>query len=325
MEEANKLIETEKYQIADSLRLNAEHARRFAEAARSPNTRKAYRTDWSDFEGWCAAHRLQALPATPESVALYLTHLTQRGLKVSTMQRRLASISQAHQLAGHASPTTLPAVREVMKGIRRELSTAPSKKKALTLTELRGLAATCGTGLQGRRDRAMLLIGFLGALRRSELVALNIQDVIFEDEGLRLLVARSKTDQDGHGRELGLPASKQSELCPVLALRAWCESARISSGPIFRRLNRSGNPLATPLTPHSVALIIKRHASQAGLDPGRFAGHSLRAGFCTAAARAGIPEYQIARQSGHRSMQVLRGYVQSGGVFLDNAAGKLGL
>ncbi|MEQ8821816.1 MAG: site-specific integrase [Sumerlaeia bacterium] len=199
------------------------------------------------------------------------------------------------------------------------------KKKAVSLTELRGLVATCESDLVGRRDRALLLIGFLGALRRSELVALNIEHVQFEDEGLRLLIAKSKTDQEGTGREIGLPASKQSELCPVLALRAWCDTASISSGPIFRRLNRSAKPLSTPLTPHSVALIIKRRAELAGLDPSRFAGHSLRSGFCTAAARAGVPEYQIARQSGHKSMQVLRGYVQSGGVFLENAAGKLGL
>jgi len=142
---------------------------------------------------------------------------------------------------------------------------------------------------------------------------------------LRLLIAKSKTDQEGHGREIGLPASKQAELCPVLALRAWCESAQICDGPIFRRLNRWGKPLSTPLTPHSVGLIIKRRVKDAGFDPGRYGGHSLRSGFCTAAAKAGVPEYQIARQSGHKSMQVLRGYVQSGGIFNDNAAGKLGL
>jgi integrase len=251
--------------------------------------------------------------------------MTQQRRKVATIERRLSTISQAHQLAGYESPTKTATVREVMKGIRRELSTAPVKKKAITLAELRGIVATCGTDLQGRRDRALLLIGFLGALRRSELIALNVEHVAFEDEGLRLLITRSKTDQEGVGREIGLPASKQTELCPVLALRAWCGTARISSGPIFRRLNRSGKPLSTPLTPHAVGLIIKRRVAQAGLDPERYGGHSLRSGFCTAAAKAGVPEYQIARQSGHRSMQVLRGYVQSGGIFNDNAVSKLGL
>jgi len=162
MTETNSLIAATENQIAYSLRLNAEGARRFAQAARSASTQKAYRSDWADFEAWCLSHQLQALPATPDSVALYLTHLTQRGLKVSTIERRLATLSQAHQLVGHDSPTRSPSVREIMKGIRRELSTAPTKKKAITLTELRGLVATCSTDLQGRRDRALLLIGFLG-------------------------------------------------------------------------------------------------------------------------------------------------------------------
>ncbi|MEQ8819423.1 MAG: site-specific integrase [Sumerlaeia bacterium] len=302
-----------------------QRAQQYAGESRAANTRRAYKADWRDFESWCMERSRGAIPASSETVALYITSLADHGLRVSTIERRLATISQAHQLAGHGSPTKDAAVREVLKGIRRVRGCAPSRKKAISVAELRGLVATCDASPKGRRDRALLLVGFLGGFRRSELVALERDDIQIEDEGLRIRIRKSKTDQDSEGREVGVPVGNRAETCPVLALTAWLQTAGSSEGPVFQSLYRGGRPTGRGLSGNAVACLIKERAMQAGLDPELLSGHSLRSGFCTSAAKAGASEREIARSTGHRSLRILRTYIQAGTVFSENAAKRIQL
>jgi site-specific recombinase XerD len=302
-------------------------ARSYLRASKAANTRRAYRADLADFTLWCADHHLERLPASPETIALYLTALAGRGAKASTIQRRLSAISQAHQLAGHdPSPTGDPLVRTTMAGIRRTLGMAPHQKAPAMTPELRRMVKTCPEDtLAGRRDRVILLLGFAGGFRRSELVALDVDDIEETADGLKVRVARSKTDQEAMGREVGIPWGQHPETCPVRALRAWYEQAEITEGPVFRAVNRHDQLQEGRLTDQSVARIVKRAAQRAGLDPAKYAGHSLRAGLATAAAAGGAPERAIMKQTGHRSVEMVRRYIRSGSLFQENAAAYVGL
>lgn len=298
-------------------------AQELLQASKAANTVRGYRSDWNDFTAWCSAQRLAPLPAEPATVALYLADLTGSGAATSTIQRRISSISQAHQAAGHRpSPTSDVRVRQVMRGIRRTLGTAPRNQKApLSAAELRKLVATCPPEtLAGRRDRALLLIGDLGAFRRSELVALDAEDVAETDAGLRIRLRRSKTDQEAAGTEKGIPRKADPEVCPARALRAWREAAGIEDGPLWRAVNRHDQIQPGRLTDRAVALVVKRASRRAGLDPDRYAGHSLRSGFATAAAEAGAPERAIMRQGGWTSEAMVRRYIRMGDLFRENAA-----
>lgn len=299
---------------------------RFAEASTSMNTKRAYRGDWKVFSTWCRDRGLSSMPASPETLALFLTAQAESGLKTSTIGRRMASVSQAHQLAQHASPAMDARVRVVWQGICRELGRSPEKKKALPLSDLKAIVLSCEHDLHGTRDKAMLLLGFMGAMRRSELVNLDVEDIqMEEDQGLRIRIRRSKSDQEGQGREIGIPVGKSHTTCPVLALRAYLAAAKIEGGPLFRPMHRWGSLRRTRLTPQSVAKVIKRRMKALGLDPADYGGHSLRSGFVTAAARAGVAEHAIARQSGHKSVAVLRGYIQTATLFQGNPASALDL
>jgi site-specific recombinase XerD len=299
-------------------------AEEFVQASKAGNTVRGYRSDWSDFTDWCSAQRLPALPAEPMTVALYLADLAGSGAAASTIQRRVSSISQAHQAAGHrTSPTSDFLVRQVMRGIRRTLGVAPRNQKApISAAELRRLVTTCpAETLAGRRDRALLLVGDLGAFRRSELVALDAEDVAETDAGLRILLRRSKTDQEAGGLEKGIPRKADPQVCPVRALRVWREAAGIHEGPLWRAVNRHDRVQPGRLSDRAVALIVKRACQRAGLDPDRYAGHSLRSGFATAAAEAGAPERAIMRQGGWTSEAMVRRYIRMADLFKENAAG----
>jgi len=304
-----------------------EAVRQYARASKAPNTVRAYRSDLGDFTMWCTDHRLSPIPATPETVALYITALAEAGAKPSTIQRRLSALSQAHQLSGHEpSPTQSPIVRTTMAGIRRTLGMAPAQKAAVVTAELRVLlAVTPADTLAGLRDRALLLIGFAGGFRRGELVALDVEDVEETDDGLRIGIRRSKTDQEAAGREVGIPRGQRPETDPVRALRAWRGAAGVDSGPLFRPVNRHDTVQDRRLTPEGVAMVVKRAAERAGLDPTRYAGHSLRSGLATAAAAGGAPERAIMRQTGHRSVEMVRRYIRAGSLFQENAAAYVGL
>jgi len=301
-----------------------EQARDYAHHAKSPNTRRAYRADWADFSAWCRAHDRTPLPAAPETVALYLADAAAR-CKTSTLARRLSAIAQAHQVAGHPSPTKDQSVRAVAAGIRRAKGTAQQGKAPMVTADVRRMVDALPATLMGRRDRALLLLGFAGAFRRSELVALDVADVAERPEGLAVTIRRSKTDQEGAGRVVGIPYGSHYESCPVRALRAWLASAGIAHGPLFQAIDRHGNLLPGRLSPQGVARAVKRAAVAAKLDPAKYAGHSLRAGLATAAAEAGVSERAIMAQTGHKSLPMVRKYIRSGSIFRENAAAEVGL
>ena len=265
-----------------------------------------------------------ALPAGAETVALYVADLA-KDAKPATIDLRLAAISAAHRAAGHDSPTKAEPVRLVRRGVRRTLGTAQRQVRPLTVPELRTMLQGLGTDPGGCRDRALLLLGFAGALRRSELVGLNVDDITGGADGLTLHLRRSKTDQEGAGRTLGIPFGSNPATCPVRAWRAWLEVSGITEGAAFRAVDRHGRLGPTRLSAPAVALVLKRHAARAGLDPGEVAGHSLRAGLATSAAAAGVPERVIAEQTGHKGTAMLRRYIREGSLFRENAAGAVGL
>ncbi len=292
--------------------------------AKAAATRRAYRADWADFDAWCARYHRPPLPASPETVAYYLADRS-RDLKTSTLQRRLATIAEAHRAAGLVSPTGHGQVRLVWSGIRRERGTAQAHVKPVLTRHLRLMVARLPDSLLGARDRALLLLGFAGAMRRSELVGLDVSDVAVTDEGLVVWIRRSKTDQDGRGRKVGVPYGTHPETCPVRAVQAWLDVSGIDEGPLFRSVNRHGHLSATRLCDRAVAEVVKRSLVAAGRSARRYAGHSLRAGLITQAAMAGVGERAIQDQSGHKSLAVLRRYIRDGSLFRENAAAKVGL
>jgi integrase len=302
----------------------AADARNYLAASRAENTARVYRTGWAQFAAWCDEHRVVALPAGAGTVANNVVDLAKTA-KPSTIDLRLAAISAAHRAAGHGSPTKEEAVRLVRRGVRRTLGTAQRQVRPLTVPELRTMLDVLGSDTAGCRDRALLLLGFAGALRRSELVGLDVADVTETTEGLRVSLRRSKTDQEGTGRTVGIPYGSNPVTCPVRAWRAWLGASGIIEGPAFCPVDRHGHIGTTRLSAQAVALVLKRRAARVGLDPREVAGHSLRAGLATSAAAAGVPERVIAEQTGHKGTAMLRRYIREGSLFRENAAGAIGL
>ncbi|RAI42642.1 site-specific integrase [Rhodoplanes roseus] len=278
----------------------------YAAADKAASTRSAYRADWEHFRLWCEAHGEGPLPAAPAAVAAYLVAMADQGRSVSTIARRLAAVSHAHRLAGHPEPSGAAPIKAVLRGIRRTLGVAPSRKTPAVADTLVAMLAQMPDTLTGLRDRALLLIGFAGALRRSELVGLDVADIDRCPQGIVLHLAFSKTDQEGEGQAIAVPHG--TTLHPVAALDAWLTAAAIAEGPVFRPIDRRGRVGTTRLTDRSVALIVKRWASAAGLDPATFAGHSLRAGFVTEALNGGVDPLDIARVTRHRRLETLQVY-----------------
>lgn len=297
----------------------SEEAMGYVVASKAPNTVAGYRSDWRGFTAWCAARGLDPLPAAPSTVADYLTDRAGM-LTCSTLGRHLTSISQAHKAAGLPSPTTTEAVRAVWRGIRRTFGTRVSKKQALETDDIRAMVRHLGATPRDVRDRALLLVAFAGALRRSELVALDVEDVAFVPEGLEVTIRRSKTDQEAVGVVLGLPYGSDPQTCPVRALRRHLDDSGITTGAIFRG-ERDGRRLSGK----GAAARIKRLAAKVGHDPERIGGHSVRRGFITSAARAKVHERDIMRHSRHQSLAVFRGYIEDASIWDDNAAVGVGL
>ena len=301
-----------------------EQAEGFAASSTAESTRRAYDADCRHFRQWCGGHGVTALPALPATVALYLTQLA-RTYKVATISRRIAAIGQEHRKGGLPSPFTHPRVVEVWAGIRRALGVAQDRKDAILTADLRRMLEPLTETTIDVRDRALLLLGFAGAFRRSELVALDPGDVGFVANGLEVTLRRSKTDQDGEGRLIGIPYGSNPVTCPVRAMRAWLDRTGIVDGPLFRSVDRGGNVATKRLTAAAIALIVKRHARRIGLDPTRFAGHSLRAGFATSAALAGVDALEISRQTGHKSLSMVQRYTRPATIWQMNAAQRVGL
>jgi len=299
-----------------------ESAKYYGRAARSPRTRLEYARDWAHFARYCERAGLVAFPAEPQTVAAYLASLAsrpKRALKATTIQRRAAAIAFQHRQNGHAPPTAHPIVADVLAGITREHGMAPQRKAALTIELLRKALTAIDDGtLRGIRNRTILLLGFAAALRRSEIVALNIEDLEFDQRGLTVHIRSSKTDQEGLGEAIAIPLASDPALCAVAAVRQWLERAQITgdcSGAVFRSFalprGRDAQPLLQDrrLRDREVARIVQRAAVAAGLE-GDFAAHSLRAGFITSAAVRGVAEVNIQRVSRHKSTEVLRAYVR---------------
>lgn len=289
----------------------------FMQDAEAPSTRRAYASDVRHFSAWCATNGLQPLPASPGTIADYLSASALDGVAAATLGRRVAAIAYAHRLASLPSPTRAEEVSMTLKGIRRRLGARPRRKAPATADLVLAMLATCDRSLTGLRDRALICMGFAGAFRRSELVALRVEDIDVGDDGLRVLIRESKTDKQRQGQTIAIPAGLQ--LRPGDALMTWLCAARISEGPLFRRVRVGGRVGETALSDYSVAEIVKNRALRAGLDPRMFSGHSLRAGFLTSAARAGASVFKMRDVSRHRSLETMNGYVRDAELFKDHA------
>lgn len=295
----------------------------FAEASISTNTRRAYSTAWRSYLTWCKAKALD--PMKVEMVALYLADEAQVKA-LSTVEVALAAINQAFGLMAIQRPASDPRVRRVLKGIRRTLGPRPQAKKSpLLVGHLRSICQKLDGSTKAVRDKCLILIGFAAALRRSELVALDIEDVAFEEEGIILTLRRSKVDQQGHGRLVGVPYGSNPNTCPVRATRAWMAIVDAEEGPLLRAVTRHEHVGQGRLRGRVVSEVVKQAVEMIGIDPGSFSGHSLRAGLATSAARAGVGEVAIMAQTGHRSMTTLQGYIRHGRLFTNNAAASVGL
>jgi site-specific recombinase XerD len=292
-------------------------AAEYAHAEKAAATRRAYKTDFRIFRAWCESRGVTSLPAGPETVAASLAHEARRNVRPSTIGRRLAAIRYAHKLAGLPLPTDDERVRATLRGIRRTLGTAAAKKTPATADRVIAMAPLPGARLSSLRDRALLLLGFAGAFRRSELAALDVEDLEETTEGLRVTIRHSKTDEEGRGVVIAIPYGRVA--CPVKALKAWLHATGITNGPVFRPIAKGQRLLDSRLTDRSVVNIVKAHAARAGLDPAQFAGHSLRSGFLTSAAAHGASIFKMADQSRHKSMDTLRGYVRDAEIFKDHA------
>src|SRR5262245_34070285 len=288
----------------------------YVRASLADNTRRAYLSDLAHFESW-GGH----IPASAETVASYLAAHANT-LRMATLVRRIASISKAHQARGAPNPTRSELVRTTLRGIKRARRCAQRQAKPLLREELLLVVDAMGDGPKDIRDRALLLIGFAGALRRSELVSLDVADIEYVRRGITLHLRHSKTDQDGRGDKIAIPHGR-SRWCPVLALDAWLTISGITEGTIFRPIDRHGHIEGSRLSGEAVSIVVRARVTAAGLDPTGYSGHSLRAGFATSAAQAGIQAWRIKAQTRHTSDVMLARYVRGGELFNDNAAGVL--
>jgi integrase len=315
-----------------------ERAADYVEAARADNTRRAHAADWSHFATWCQAQGVEALPAGGNTLAAYITCFAGK-LKNATLGRRLVAIRNKHKEAGHELDLG-GKWAELWRGIRRVHGEPQKKKRALLTAELRKILAVLPDNLLGKRDRALLLVGFAGALRRSELVAVGISGtehrIEQRGETLVLHLGRAKTDQEAEGKQVGIPAGSHAETCPVAAYRAWIEAAGITEGPVFRMVDRHGNVRPDALSPEAVRLVVRRAVERAAAAEGwsrekaeelasEYAGHSLRSGLATSAAISGSAGHLIQRHMRHAKYETTLGYIRSGELFRDNVAASVGL
>ncbi len=287
----------------------------YLQAALAKNTQRAYYSDLSHFQKWGGT-----FPAQSEQVALYLAYFAGK-LAPTTLCRRLVAVGKAHTTQGFPNPCTTTVVKAMLRGIRRVHGSAQKQVTPAIKEDLMEMVAGL-TGLKGIRDRALLLIGFAGAFRRSELISLNIEDLEFHSQGVIVYLRYSKTDQEGTGRKVGIPHARGA-ICPVAALKEWLEASKIDSGRIFRSISRHGRIVGETLSPHAVSLIVKERAKAVGLDPTKYSGHSLRAGLVTSAAKAGVSSWKIRQQTGHKSDAMLVRYIRDSQIFVDNAAGAI--
>lgn len=282
--------------------------------SKAANTLRAYQADFKDFSGFCSKNGLSSMPTEPRILALYLTHLSSTS-KFSTLKRRIASISVIHKIKGHYLDTKHPVIMENLHGIKRVKGSNQKSKKPILISDLRLIINAIDQSKQSEnkkiRDKAIILVGFSGGFRRSELVDINIEDVDFVNEGVKIFIRRSKTDQSGEGMTKAIPYFDNKLFCPVTNLKKWIEYSKINSGKIF------------DISDKSVALIIKKYALLSGLDASKYGGHSLRSGFATSTAESGAEERNIMAMTGHKTTQMVRRYIQEANLFKNNALNKI--
>jgi len=297
--------------------------------SKANNTVRAYKSDFKDFSLFCSQNGFKSLPADPKVVSLYLTHLSSKDIKLSTLKRRLVSIGIIHALKGQYLDTKHPIIVENIMGIRRRKGSLQKGKKPLLINNLKLLINVIdefnNEDLKKFRDRSILLIGFSGGFRRSEIVSLDYDDLNFVEEGLKINLKKTKTDQFGEGSLKGLPYFDNSQYCPVISIKKWIEISNIDSGPLFRRISKSKKLSKNRLSDQSVALLIKKYLKLAGIDNRNYSGHSLRSGFATSAAESGAEERSIMAMTGHKSTEMVRRYIKEANLFKNNALNKLKL
>lgn len=309
-------------EVSDAIRDDLDRAADYARAEKSPATRKAYESDFTVFGLWCHERDVTILPAAPETVAAFLASEAARGVRPSTIGRRCAAIRYFHSIKPYPTiPTDDERVKAVVRGIRRTMGVTPRRMMPATADRIIAMAPHPDGSLTALRDRALLLLGFAGAFRRSELVALDLADVEEVPEGLRVTIQRGKTDQEGRGATIAIVRGEVA--CPVAALQAWLQAAEITEGPLFRSIRRGGHVQAGRLTDRSVANIVKAHAERVGLDALQFSGHSLRSGFLTSAAKGGASLFKMMATSRHRSIDTLASYIRDQELFKDHAGSGL--
>ena len=297
-------------------------------SSKAVNTLRAYKSDFKDFGAFCAKHRFNSMPTEPKIVSLYLTHLS-KSSKMSTLRRRLVSISMVHKIKGHYLDTKHPVIIENLMGIKRLKGTIQKGKKPILINHLKSIINVINEQkieeIKKARDKSIVLIGFGGGFRRTELVSLDHEDLEFVPEGLKITIKRSKTDQFGEGMIKGLPYFDNELYCPVTNLKKWLELSKIKDGPIFRRFAKGLSVTKNRLTDQTVVLLIKNYLSLAGIDNSNFSGHSLRAGFATVAAESGADERSIMAMTGHKTSQMVRRYIREANIFKNNALNKIKL
>ena len=294
--------------------------------SKANNTLKAYRSDFKDFAGFCSKHGFKSMPTEPKIVSLYLTHLSKTS-KISTLRRRLVSIGVVHKLKGHYLDTKHPVIIENLMGIKRIKGSKQTGKKPILINHLKQIINVINQQdieeIAKLRNKTLILIGFGGGFRRTELVSIDHEDLEFVDEGVKIVLKRSKTDQFGEGMIKGLPYFAKETYCPVINLKNWLKISKIKTGPIFRRFAKGSTLTKHRLTDQSVVLIIKNCLKLAGIENNNFSGHSLRSGFATVAAEAGADERSIMAMTGHKSTQMVRRYIKEANIFKNNALNKV--
>ena len=295
--------------------------------SKAANTVRAYKSDFEDFGLFCVKNGFQNLPSEPKIVSLYLTHLSTKDAKISTIKRRLVSIGVVHKMKGHYLDTKHPVIVENLMGIKRRKGTIQKGKKPLLINDLKQIINVINKekepDLKKLRNKAILLIGFSGGFRRNEIVSLDLEDIEFVFEGVKIKVKKSKTDQFGEGMTKGIPHFVNSIYCPVTTLRRWINTSKIKDGPIFVKFSKGSKITKRRLTDQSIALIIKEYLMKAGIDSRNYSGHSLRSGFATSAAESGAEERSIMAMTGHKSTEMVRRYIKEANLFKNNALNKV--
>tara|TARA_B110000211_G_C14006071_1_gene520858 strand:+ start:320 stop:1276 length:957 start_codon:yes stop_codon:yes gene_type:complete len=295
--------------------------------SRAKNTVRAYKSDFEDFGLFCVKNGFQNLPSDPKVVSLYLTHLSTKDIKISTIKRRLVSIGVIHKTKGHYLDTKHPVIIENLMGIKRRKGTIQKGKKPLLINDIKQIIDVINlekeADIKKLRNKALLLIGFSGGFRRNEIVSLDLEDIEFVFEGVKITVKKSKTDQFGEGMTKGIPHFENSLYCPVTSLKRWINFSKIRKGPIFVKFSKGPKITKQRLTDQSVALIIKEYLFKAGIDSKNYSGHSLRSGFATSAAEAGAEERSIMAMTGHKTTDMVRRYIKEANLFKNNALSKI--